>query len=132
MPCPVLNASLAPDIFSFNVLPTCSHPFHPCWIQDTLIVAGDISDDLPTLERTLESLTAIFGTVFFVPGNHDLWCEIRGERLSSSFDKLEKVLAICSRLGVRTTPAVTNSFVLFLQCWSQYPFTTPWANLVYF
>lgn len=37
---------------------------------DALIVAGDVSDDLDVLTRTLELLAATFAHVFFVPGNH--------------------------------------------------------------
>jgi hypothetical protein len=50
--------------------------------------------------------------VFFVPGNHDLWC--KGPRSgaagaddanSNSLHKLECVRALCRRVGVHTSPA---------------------------
>lgn len=37
---------------------------------DALVVAGDVSDDLPTLVATLERFKSVFGEVLFVPGNH--------------------------------------------------------------
>lgn len=45
--------------------------------QDALIVAGDVSDDLATLEKTLQLLADAFAHVFFVPGNH-------GERVDAA------------------------------------------------
>lgn len=38
--------------------------------QDALLLAGDISDSLETLTKTLEMCVAAFGHVFFTPGNH--------------------------------------------------------------
>lgn len=38
--------------------------------RDVLLVAGDVSDDLATLEKTLQPLVDAFAHVFFVPGNH--------------------------------------------------------------
>ena len=42
--------------------------------QDVILVAGDVSDSLDTLEKTLQLLAAAFKAVFFVTGNHELWC----------------------------------------------------------
>ncbi len=41
--------------------------------EDTLILAGDISDDQAILRSTFELMVRKFEHVFFVPGNHDLW-----------------------------------------------------------
>jgi DNA repair exonuclease SbcCD nuclease subunit len=38
--------------------------------QDALLLAGDISDSLETLTKTLEMCVTAFGHVFFTPGNH--------------------------------------------------------------
>jgi hypothetical protein len=38
--------------------------------EDVLLVAGDVSDSIDTLEKTLSLLSGAFGHVFFVPGNH--------------------------------------------------------------
>ncbi|CAJ1441899.1 unnamed protein product [Effrenium voratum] len=45
------------------------------YTNDALIVAGDVSDRMDVLERTLSTLQRKFREVFFVPGNHDLWAE---------------------------------------------------------
>ena len=39
-----------------------------------LLLPGDVCDELPRLEATLELLAARFGAVLFTPGNHELWC----------------------------------------------------------
>jgi len=41
---------------------------------DVLIVAGDVSSDLASLERALAGLRSSARHAVFVPGNHDLWC----------------------------------------------------------
>lgn len=38
--------------------------------QDAILLAGDVSDSLDTLTKTLEAFSAAFAHVFFVPGNH--------------------------------------------------------------
>ncbi len=71
--------------------------------NDALIVAGDVSDDLVLLERTLSDLKAAFAHVCFVPGNHDLW--LRDGEARDSFEKFRRVLRCCARVGVHTGPA---------------------------
>jgi 3',5'-cyclic AMP phosphodiesterase CpdA len=39
-----------------------------------LIVSGDVSDELPSLEEALSTLAGKFAHLFYVPGNHELWC----------------------------------------------------------
>jgi predicted phosphodiesterase len=42
--------------------------------EDTLICAGDVSDNLETFQTTMALFKDKYRDVFFVPGNHDLWC----------------------------------------------------------
>ncbi|CAI7779699.1 unnamed protein product [Closterium sp. NIES-53] len=42
--------------------------------RDVLILAGDVTDNLEVLSRTFQLLTSAFHHVFFIPGNHELWC----------------------------------------------------------
>lgn len=70
--------------------------------SDALIVAGDVSHELPVLRETLEALSSAFADVFFCPGNHELWVES-----GDSFDSLgkhERVRELCAELGVHTAP----------------------------
>lgn len=70
--------------------------------DDALIVAGDISDRLETMRETLLLLRAKFRTLFFTPGNHELW--VRGVDYDS-IGKLNRVLELCDELDVITEPA---------------------------
>lgn len=72
-------------------------------LDDVLLVAGDVSDDMDTLARTLEGLRARFAEVFFVPGNHEAW--VRRGGFADSQAKLDRIEALCGELGVRTRPA---------------------------
>jgi len=71
--------------------------------EAALILAGDVSDDLATLEEALVCLRRKFAEVFFVPGNHDLWVR-RGE-CADSLAKFRRVVQLCDAVGVRTRPA---------------------------
>ena len=88
------------------------------------IVAGDVSDDLAVLETTLQLFKDRFETVFFCPGNHELWVRGASRAMESSGDslaKLDSVLALCSRLNVLTSPArvggSTPAWVVPLLSW---------------
>eukprot|EP00929_Paragymnodinium_shiwhaense_P072627 TRINITY_DN36863_c0_g1_i1.p1 TRINITY_DN36863_c0_g1~~TRINITY_DN36863_c0_g1_i1.p1 ORF type:complete len:374 (+),score=49.29 TRINITY_DN36863_c0_g1_i1:54-1124(+) len=70
--------------------------------QDAILVAGDVSDSRAILERTLRTLVAKFQTVFFTPGNHDLWLGEEDE--ADSISKLHSLLGLCRSLGVQTKP----------------------------
>jgi hypothetical protein len=69
--------------------------------EDTLIVAGDISDRLEVIRDTLLLLRAKFRHVLFTPGNHELW--VRGVEFNS-IEKLQRVLDLCNELDVKTSP----------------------------
>jgi len=72
------------------------------YTDDALILAGDVSDNLETLQTALGAVRAKFAQVFFVPGNHELWVR-RGE-CTDSLAKFWRVLELCAALGVRTSP----------------------------
>lgn len=76
--------------------------------QDTLIVAGDVAEKLETFETTMTLLKERFRHVFFVPGNHDLWCRDSTTKNIDSMEKLHRLLKICCRLGVETEPRVVK------------------------
>jgi 3',5'-cyclic AMP phosphodiesterase CpdA len=65
---------------------------------DVLVVAGDVSSQLETLEAALAALRASAPRLLFVPGNHDLWTR-PGE--PSSRERYERdIPAACARAGV--------------------------------
>lgn len=76
--------------------------------EDTLIVAGDVAEKLETFETTMTILKERFKYVFFVPGNHDLWCrEVESDKMHS-LEKLWRIFEICRSLGVETGPKVVK------------------------
>ena len=71
--------------------------------RDTLLLAGDVTDDLAKLARVLGEVREKFAHVFFVPGNHELW--LRRGQPGDSVAKFERILRLCDGLGVATRPA---------------------------
>lgn len=49
-----------------------------------------------------------FEHVFYVPGNHDVWCRFEEDRNLDSLSKLDKLLNACKELGVQTSPMVRD------------------------
>jgi predicted phosphodiesterase len=73
----------------------------PSYLQDVLVVAGDIADDLRIIDWTLRKLRSQFSQVFYVPGNHELWVR-GGER--DSIEKFRQALGLCDEIGIYTRP----------------------------
>ncbi|GMH48821.1 hypothetical protein TrLO_g14398 [Triparma laevis f. longispina] len=72
----------------------------------SLLIAGDISGDLDKLKLTLTSFRRSYDSVFFVPGNHELWlAEEEGQDYADSLEKLEAVLETAQACGCHTSPA---------------------------
>ncbi|MCO5547058.1 hypothetical protein L7F22_000499 [Adiantum nelumboides] len=76
--------------------------------EDTLIVAGDVAEKLKTFVATMTLLKDRFKHVFFVPGNHDLWCREVEPNEMHSLEKLLKILKVCHSLGIETGPRVVK------------------------
>ena len=70
--------------------------------RDTLLLAGDVTDDLAKLAQVLGEVREKFAHVFFVPGNHELW--LRRGQPGDSVAKFEKIVHLCAGLGVATKP----------------------------
>lgn len=71
------------------------------YVEDLLILAGDVSDSLARLGRCLDALALRFRRVFFVPGNHDLWV-LRDGAGVDSLRKFEQVMATAAGCGAAT------------------------------
>jgi calcineurin-like phosphoesterase family protein len=85
------------------------------YLQDVLVVAGDIADDLKIIDWTLRKLRSQFGQVFYVPGNHELWVR-SGEY--DSIEKLRQVLSLCDEVGINTRPGrVGKTWIVPLYSW---------------
>ena len=65
---------------------------------DVLIVAGDVSSQLPTLEAALTALRRAAPRLLFVPGNHDLWMMPGTPSSRARYES--EIPALCARAGV--------------------------------
>jgi 3',5'-cyclic AMP phosphodiesterase CpdA len=74
----------------------------PTSAADWLLVAGDVADRAADIEWALSTLSQRFGTVVWVPGNHELWTrrsdpvQLRGEQ------RYQHLVQLCRGLGVLT------------------------------
>lgn len=96
------------------------------------VVAGDISHRLDVLDETLRTLASRFARVFFVPGNHELWCqpEAHSAPTADSLAKFDAVLALCAARGVETAPALVGHVaVVPLFSWYDQSLALPRAAL---
>ncbi|MGB3072557.1 MAG: metallophosphoesterase [Ottowia sp.] len=100
------------------------------YVDDLLILAGDISHKRQLLDTCLSALTRRFRHVLFVPGNHDLW--VAGE--TPEMDSLEKfavVRKIASSCGATMeTIRLGGLLVVPLLGWYDYSFGQPQNTLL--
>ncbi len=83
--------------------------------DDVLIVAGDISDRLEIIRKTLLLLRGKFRKLLFTPGNHELW--VRGETINS-LEKFQLILNLCEELDIATGPLrLENLWIVPLFSW---------------
>ncbi|XP_050256707.1 uncharacterized protein LOC126702122 isoform X1 [Quercus robur] len=76
--------------------------------KDVILIAGDVAEIYGNFVLTMSLLKDRFEHVFYVPGNHDLWCRREGEDYVDSLQKLNKLLDACRVLGVETNPMVVD------------------------
>lgn len=86
-----------------------------CYLEDVVVVAGDIADDLEIIAWTLRTLRSKFAKVFYVPGNHELW--VRKEPYDS-VEKFHQILSLCDEIGILTRPALAGgAWIIPLFSW---------------
>jgi 3',5'-cyclic AMP phosphodiesterase CpdA len=97
--------------------------------DDVLILAGDVTDLLRSLDWCLRSLVARFRKVLFVPGNHELW--VARERFAkTSLQKFYDVAAVVEACGASMQAFRTGSVSIFpLLGWYDYSFGEPSEEL---
>ncbi|GLJ40749.1 hypothetical protein SUGI_0842560 [Cryptomeria japonica] len=110
------QSDLRVKVFIISDLHT-DYPENMAWIQglstvaykrDVLIVAGDVAEKFENFILTMTALKERFMYVFFVPGNHDVWCRRKHEAYGDSVQKLSALLETCNALGVATEPKMIN------------------------
>lgn len=94
------------------------------YVEDVLILAGDISDNLSLVERCFEHCLKKFRYVFFVPGNHDIW--VSQKQKCSSIDKFYSLRSIAQSMGVIDERRSINGYTIVpLFSWYDYSFGQP-------
>lgn len=97
--------------------------------NDLLILAGDISDSMERIGRTIGTMAECFKQVLYVPGNHDLWV-LRSKDVADSFEKFRKVRAVVEDNGASLEPFHGKSTTIVpLLGWYDYSFGEPSAEL---
>ncbi|HWE26994.1 MAG TPA: metallophosphoesterase, partial [Polyangia bacterium] len=79
---------------------------------DVLVVAGDVSAKLETLEAALAALRPAAPRLLFVPGNHDLWTLPGAPTSRARYER--DIPAACARAGadaVGTEPIAIDGVV---------------------
>src|SRR6266704_3572444 len=87
-----------------------SYPRNRQWVEDLppgepgdwLLVAGDVGEKAEDIEWVLRTLRGRFGTVVWVPGNHDLWAHPRDPLTLRGVARYEHLVGVCRDLGVIT------------------------------
>jgi 3',5'-cyclic AMP phosphodiesterase CpdA len=65
-------------------------------------VAGDVGEKAEDIEWVLRTLRGRFGTVVWVPGNHDLWAHPRDPMVLRGEARYQHLVQVCRDLGVIT------------------------------
>ena len=74
----------------------------PATGDDWLIVAGDVGEIFADIEQTLAALRGRFGTVIWVPGNHELWTHAKDPVRLRGVARYEALVRMCRDNGVLT------------------------------
>ncbi|MEM9742299.1 MAG: metallophosphoesterase [Pseudomonadota bacterium] len=98
------------------------------YVNDLLIVAGDLTHDESSLRATLEQLQHRFRALWFVPGNHDLWVDPTSDE--TSLDKWQRLRAQLHAAGVFLEPAQVGQVrITPLLGWYDFSFGEPETQL---
>ncbi|WP_136658824.1 metallophosphoesterase [Nitratireductor sp. XY-223] len=93
--------------------------------DDTLILAGDLSDSLDRIEKNLALLSTRFRQVLYVPGNHDLWV-LRDKGIADSHEKFRHVQKAVRNGGASMQPVdCGKASIIPLLSWYDYSFGQP-------
>lgn len=94
------------------------------YLDDILIVAGDLTDNVALLEESLQLLLARFHKVCFIPGNHELW--LQEDTYQCSLTKFHAVKDLCRKSGVIVDCFTSGDVTLVpLFSWYDYSFAKP-------
>lgn len=99
------------------------------YLDDVLILAGDITDKQDLLEWCLTTLSRRFKRVLFVPGNHELWT-VRERSGKDSLQKFHEVIATVESSGASMHAFCESEVsIIPLLGWYDYSFGEPSEEL---
>lgn len=99
------------------------------YLEDILLLCGDVSDELDLLERCFSELTKKFFKVLYVPGNHELWV-VRNKSLTS-IEKYYQICRLADANGILMKPfSWRHLSIIPLQSWYDFSFASPCERLL--
>ncbi|CAK9026113.1 unnamed protein product [Durusdinium trenchii] len=91
------------------------------FLDDVLILTGNVADSLRALERALTALRPKFRRIFYTPGNNEMWITpLELQMFPDSLCKLWAILELCDRLGIDVAPAAISEGVFVVPLFSWY------------
>ena len=101
------------------------------YLEDILILAGDLTDDLQLLEQCFHELSTKFLKALFVPGNHELWVARGKTSALTSIEKYQLVCKVAEANGISMEPFELDSLsIVPLLGWYDFSFGTPCEKLL--
>ncbi len=99
------------------------------FIDDILILAGDISGNIRLIIETFEALKKRFAEVLYIPGNHDLW--VQKDSGTNSLGNFSLIKKIAQDYNVRMEPAHFGPLsIVPMFGWYDYSFGEPSDQLL--
>ncbi len=99
------------------------------YVEDILILAGDVTDERKLLEECFYELSTKFLKVLFVPGNHELW--VLRDRTSTSIEKYQQICNLAIENGISLEPFHRDSLsIVPLLGWYDFSFAYPNSQLM--
>ena len=99
------------------------------YLEDILILAGDVTDELQLLEQCFHELSTKFLKVLFVPGNHELW--VTRDRTSNSIEKYRQICKVAIEHDISMQPFHIDSLsIVPLLGWYDFSFANPNTQLM--
>ena len=93
------------------------------FLDDILIVPGDLTHDFTMLKEYLILLKDRFAQVLFLPGNHDIW--IHNDDYKDSIEKFNAILKFCKQEGIETKYTTSDVSIIPFYGWYDFSFGHP-------
>ncbi len=99
------------------------------YLDDILILAGDVTDELSLLKECFCELAKKFLKVLFVPGNHELW--VSRAKSINSIEKYQQICNVAKEHDISMQPFHIHSLsIVPLLGWYDFSFASPGIKLL--